>query len=86
VQSLMASPLAILSWLELAMRESKTLGDGKVAKTRETLTSREESLRPCQSTAGVIAEASTVPPNLEVVTVTFSPAFMRLMLTPRATL
>jgi phospholipase/lecithinase/hemolysin len=39
-----------------------------------------------QSTVGVIAEASMVPPNPEVVTVTFSPAFMRLMLTPRATL
>ena len=59
------------------MRESKSLGDGKVAETHETLTSREEGLRPCQSTAGVITEASMVPPNPEVVTVTFSPAFMR---------
>ena len=86
MQSLIASRLAILSWLELAVRELKTLGDGKVAETRETLMSREEGLRPCQSTAGVITEASMVPPNPEVVTVTFSPAFMRLMLTPRATL
>ena len=86
MQSLIASPLACLSWLELAMRELKTLGDGKVAETGETLTSRDEGLRPCQSTAGVITEASTVPPNPEVVTVTFSPAFMRLMLTPCATL
>jgi hypothetical protein len=39
-----------------------------------------------QSTDGAIAEASMVPPNPEMVTVTFSPAFMRLMLTPFATL
>jgi hypothetical protein len=86
VQSLIASRLAISSWLGLAMRESKTLGDGKVTETGETLTSREEGLRPCQSTAGVITEASMVPPNPEVVTVTLSPAFIRLMLTPCATL
>ena len=86
MQSLITSPLACLSSLGLAMRESKTLGDGKVAETRETLTSREEGLRPCQSTAGVIIEASMVPPNPEVVTVTFSPTFIRLMLTPCATL
>ena len=86
MQSLIASRLAILSWLELAVRESKTLGDGKVAETGETLTSREDGLRPCQSTAGVITEASMVPPNSEVVTVTFSPTFIRLMLTPCATL
>jgi hypothetical protein len=52
-----------LSWLELAMRESKSLGDGTTAETGETLTSREDGLRPCQSTAGVITEASMVPPN-----------------------
>ncbi len=39
-----------------------------------------------QSITGVIAEASTAPPNPEVVTVTFSPRLMRLMSTPRATL
>ena len=39
-----------------------------------------------QSTDGAIAEASMVPPNPEVVTVTFWPAFVPLMLTPRATL
>ncbi len=32
--------------IELAMRESKTLGDGKIAETGETLTSRDEGLRP----------------------------------------
>jgi hypothetical protein len=73
--------------IELATRQSKSLGDGMTAETGETLTSRDEGLDPeGQSTAGVITEASTVPPNLEVVTVTFSPAFTRLMLTPRATL
>ena len=84
MQSLIASRPAILSWLELAMRESKTLGDGKVAETGETLTSRDDL--EGQSTAGVITEASRVPPNAEGVTVTFSPTFIRLMLTPCATL
>ena len=37
VQSLIASRLAILSWLGLAMRKSKTLSDGKVAETGEAL-------------------------------------------------
>jgi hypothetical protein len=47
VQSLIASRLAILSWLELAMRESKALGDGMIAaETGETLTSRDEGLQP----------------------------------------
>src|SRR6202453_1211470 len=32
--------------IELAMRESKTLGDGTVAETGETPTSRDEGLRP----------------------------------------
>jgi len=46
----------------------------------------EDSNLEGQSTAGVITEASMVPPNPEMVTVTFSPALMRLMLTPCATL
>ncbi len=73
--------------IELAMRQSKSLGDGMAAETAKR--SRPETKArglEGQSTAGMIAEASTVPPNLDVVTVTFSPAFMRLMLTPRATL
>ena len=32
--------------IELAMRESKSLGDGMTAETGETLTSRDEGLRP----------------------------------------
>jgi hypothetical protein len=32
--------------IELAMRESKTLGDGKIAETGETPTSRDEGMRP----------------------------------------
>jgi hypothetical protein len=62
--------------------------EAKMAETGETLTSPETKARgpEGQLTAGVIAEASTVPPNSEVVTMTFSPAFTRLMLTPRATL
>ena len=74
--------------IELAMRQSKSLGDGTTAETGETLSASETKARgpEGQSTAGVIAEASMVPPNFEVVTVTFSPAFTRLMLTPRATL
>ena len=32
--------------IELAMRESKSLGDGTSAETGETLTSRNEGLRP----------------------------------------
>jgi hypothetical protein len=46
LQSLIASRLAILNWLELATRESKALGDGMIAETGETLTSRDEGLRP----------------------------------------
>ena len=74
--------------IELATRQSKSLGDGMTAETGETLTPTNEDQQAvgAQSTVGVIAEASMVPPNPEVVTVTFSPAFMRLMLTPRATL
>ena len=86
LQSLIASRLAILSWLKLATRESKALGDGVIAETGRSRPETKACGREGQSIAGVIAEASTVPPNLEVVTVTFSPAFMRLMLTPRATL
>ena len=32
--------------IELAMRQSKSLGDGMTAETGETLTSRNEGLRP----------------------------------------
>ena len=46
VQSLIASRLAILSWLELATQDSKALGDGMIAERGETLTSRDEGLRP----------------------------------------
>ncbi len=75
-------------FIELAMRESKSLGDEKMAETDEKLARPETKARGLddQSTAGVIAKASRVPPNFEVVSVTFSPAFMRLRLTPRAAL
>ena len=72
--------------IELAMRESKALGDENQPRRTKARRPRRRPRPEDQSTAGVIAEASMVPPNLEVVSVTFSPTFMRLMLTPRATL
>ena len=74
--------------IELAMRESKALGDGKAAEMGEAPAPPEAKAQSLegQSITGVIAEASTAPPNPEVVTVTFSPRLMRLMSTPRATL
>jgi hypothetical protein len=35
-----------LSWLGLAMRQSKSIGDGMTAEAGETLTPRDEGLRP----------------------------------------
>src|ERR1700761_4100622 len=55
--------------IELAMRQSKSPGVGMTVETAKR-SRREMKATPAdQSIAGVIAEASTVPPNFEVVTV-----------------